>query len=192
MSRINPTAIAFAALLAASPAMAQSTTPGGGAPDTATSGGATPAGRNAAAPGTAATVGSTTPNAAPNAAPGLGTTGTGMGGNGATASASASHNAVLAENGAVRASMVVGASVYNDKAEKLGSVNDILLDKDHKATEAVISVGGILGVGAKLVTVPYAKLSFPDKVDANNSRVMLPGMTSDALNGMPTFHYAAQ
>jgi hypothetical protein len=49
-------------------------------------------------------------------------------------------------NGEIRASRVIGAAVYNGKDQKIGSVDDILLDKDHKATQAVISVGGVLGV----------------------------------------------
>lgn len=143
-----------------------------------------PAGRDAGAPGAAPTIGATTPNAAP----GTGTSRTGMaGGDGAS-----SHNPVRTADDAIRASMVVGASVYNDKEEKLGTVNDILLDKTHKATEVVLSVGGVLGVGGKLVTVPFDKLNFPTSINADNARVMLPGMTSDALTGLPTFHDAAQ
>ncbi|HMI15857.1 MAG TPA: PRC-barrel domain-containing protein, partial [Bradyrhizobium sp.] len=46
-----------------------------------------------------------------------------------------------------RASKVVGLSVYNDKNESVGSINDLLTDKNGKVTAVVIGVGGFLGVG---------------------------------------------
>ncbi len=87
---------------------------------------------------------------------------------------------------------MIGESVYNDKNEKVGSVDDILLGKDEKATRAVISVGGVLGVGAKLVAVPYSQLKFSPTIDDKTSRVMIPGVDENALNGMPTFHFASK
>ena len=56
-----------------------------------------------------------------------------------------------------RASKVAGLSVYNDKNESIGSINDLLMDKSGSVKAAVISVGGFLGVGAHLVAVPYEK-----------------------------------
>lgn len=183
-----------------------------GAGVTAAPGLAQTGGSTAGSPGTDSTgtgTGAATGTGVGNAGrPGVGTTGTDTGagagvGTGAGAGTGAgggmlgggntsTHNPALADNGDVRASKVIGSSVYNDKNEKLGTVDDILVGKDQKAAQVVLSVGGVLGVGAKLVTVPYEKVKFPDNVDNNNSRVMLPGMTADALNGMPDFHYAAR
>jgi hypothetical protein len=100
-------------------------------------------------------------------------------------------NPVLADNGKVRTSKVIGASVYNDKDQKLGTIDDILVGDDHKADQAVISIGGVLGVGGKLVSIPYDQLKFPEKLGNDTARVMLPGKDENALNGMPTFHYAS-
>ncbi len=51
----------------------------------------------------------------------------------------------------MRASKVVGASVYNDEDGSIGSADDLLLsDSVHKAGTAVISVGGFPGMGSKL------------------------------------------
>ena len=52
-----------------------------------------------------------------------------------------------------RASKVAGLSVYNDKNESIGSINDLLMDKSGSVKAAVISVGGFLGVGAKEVAL---------------------------------------
>jgi sporulation protein YlmC with PRC-barrel domain len=59
-----------------------------------------------------------------------------------------------------RVSKVAGLSVYNDSNESIGSINDLLMDKSGSVKAAVISVGGFLGVGARLVAVPYDKIKF--------------------------------
>jgi sporulation protein YlmC with PRC-barrel domain len=59
-----------------------------------------------------------------------------------------------------RASKVVGLSVYNEKNESLGSINDILMDKGGNIKAVVLGVGGFLGVGEHLVAVPFDKIKF--------------------------------
>ena len=59
-----------------------------------------------------------------------------------------------------RASKVVGLSVYNDKNESLGSINDLLMDKSGNIKGVVIGVGGFLGVGEHLVAVALDKVKF--------------------------------
>ncbi|MEO6842459.1 MAG: PRC-barrel domain-containing protein [Bradyrhizobium sp.] len=59
-----------------------------------------------------------------------------------------------------RTSKVVGLNVYNDSNESVGSINDLLTDKSGNIKAAVISVGGVLGVGAQLVAVPFDKIKF--------------------------------
>jgi len=87
----------------------------------------------------------------------------------------------------LRLSKVIGASVYNDQNQKVGSVDDVLVPGTSSTSTAdataVISVGGFLGMGSKLVTVPYSKLQVA------NDKIIMPGASKDALNGMPTYHY---
>jgi sporulation protein YlmC with PRC-barrel domain len=59
-----------------------------------------------------------------------------------------------------RASKVVGLSVYNDKNENVGSINDLLTDRNGNIKAVVIGVGGFLGVGTHLVAVPFEKIKF--------------------------------
>ena len=59
-----------------------------------------------------------------------------------------------------RASKLVGLSVYNDKNESVGSINDLLTDKSGNIKAVVIGVGGFLGVGEHLVAVPFDKVKF--------------------------------
>ena len=84
----------------------------------------------------------------------------------------------------VRASKVVGASVYNDQNQSIGSIDDVLMgDSSHKADTAVISVGGFLGMGSKLVSVPF------DQLKIENDKIVMPGATKASLEGMPDYHY---
>src|SRR6266516_3609642 len=59
-----------------------------------------------------------------------------------------------------RASKMVGLSVYNDKNESVGSINDFLSDKNGNIKAVVIGVGGFLGVGEHLVAIPFEKIKF--------------------------------
>jgi len=90
--------------------------------------------------------------------------------------------AVKLENG-VRASKLIGATVYTEQNEGIGSVDDLVMTEGNKVTVAVVAVGGFLGLGSKLVAVPFDQL----KRDAD--RVVLPGVTKDMLSAMPNFVY---
>ena len=59
-----------------------------------------------------------------------------------------------------RSSRIVGSAVYNDRDERIGTVDDLMVGQDGRISEAVLSVGGFLGLGAKLVAVPYGQLRF--------------------------------
>lgn len=63
-------------------------------------------------------------------------------------------------NGNWRTSKIVGLNVYNEANESLGSINDLLTDKEGNIKAVVIGVGGFLGVGEHLIAVPYDKVKF--------------------------------
>lgn len=57
----------------------------------------------------------------------------------------------------------------------------------------IISVGGFLGVGTKLVAVPYNQLKLGDtKSASSDNKVVMPGATKDSLKALPEFHYTAR
>jgi sporulation protein YlmC with PRC-barrel domain len=86
----------------------------------------------------------------------------------------------------VRSSKIVGASVYNDQNQSIGSIDDVLMnDADHKASTVVVSVGGFLGMGAKLVSVPF------DQLKIGNDKIVMPGATKASLEGMPEYRYTS-
>ena len=59
-----------------------------------------------------------------------------------------------------RASKIVGLNVYNDKNESIGSINDLLTDRNGNIKAVVLGVGGFLGVGEHLVAVAFDKIKF--------------------------------
>jgi sporulation protein YlmC with PRC-barrel domain len=111
----------------------------------------------------------------------------------APASTPSERNAALTDEGNVRASKLVGSAVYNDHDEKIGSVDDIILGKGNNADAVIVSVGGFLGAGAKLVSVPYAQLRLGDTKNASSdNKVVLPGATKDTLRALPEFRYTTR
>ncbi len=92
--------------------------------------------------------------------------------------------ATVKMDGGTRASKVIGASVTNSSNQEVGTVNDLIMDKDNKIILGVISLGGILGVGGKLVAVPFPSLHIDD-----GGKVTLPNGSKDSLNKMPGFTY---
>jgi sporulation protein YlmC with PRC-barrel domain len=95
-----------------------------------------------------------------------------------------SDSAYYTADNKLRTSKVVGASVYNDQDQKIGKIDDILVSRDDKTSTAVISVGGFLGVGSKLVAVPY------DQLKVERDKITLPGASEASLKGLPDYHYS--
>ena len=63
-------------------------------------------------------------------------------------------------DGEWRASKLAGVNVYNDANEKIGDINDVILDKSGKAEKVILGVGGFLGMGEHYVAVPFEKLKW--------------------------------
>ena len=83
-----------------------------------------------------------------------------------------------------RASKVVGSSVVNDANQTIGKIDDLLVTRDGKEPYAVLSVGGFLGMGSRLVVIRYDSLKFAD------NKIVLPGGTKDGLKMLPAFQYS--
>jgi len=81
----------------------------------------------------------------------------------ATTAAPAAASDTSSFKGTWRTSKLVGLNVYNDSNESLGSINDLLADKNGDIKAVVIGVGGFLGVGEHLVVVPMDKVKFVDE-----------------------------
>lgn len=80
-----------------------------------------------------------------------------------------------------RASKLVGLAVYNDSNEKLGDINEVLIDNGGKINAIVIGVGGFLGVGEHNIAVSFDKLKWVDEpIRSASTAPAAPGGSSTA------------
>src|SRR5215510_7597887 len=64
----------------------------------------------------------------------------------------------------IAAEKVEGTNVYNVAGDKLGTVDDIMIDKvSGKAIYAVMSFGGFLGIGEKQHPLPWSSLKYDER-----------------------------
>lgn len=81
------------------------------------------------------------------------------------------------------ASSLLGNDVYNKDGEDLGDVKEFMIDMaSGKVAYAVLSFGGLMGMGDKLFAVPWAAL----ELDTSNKRFTL-NVLKDALKDAPGF-----
>lgn len=86
-----------------------------------------------------------------------------------------------------RVSKLIGSDVKNDKGEKIGTVDDVVVAPGGQLTIAVLQVGGFLGIGSHKVAIPVRQLELPSKV----GKPVLPGATQDSLKKLPEFEYTS-
>jgi sporulation protein YlmC with PRC-barrel domain len=74
----------------------------------------------------------------------------------------------------VYASKIIGASVKNAQGESLGKIDELVIDPhDAKIKAAVVSVGGVLGIGAKSVAIPWDKVTMGSGTDRDTVLVAM-------------------
>lgn len=85
----------------------------------------------------------------------------------------------------IRASKLIGMEVYNREDKHLGEIHDIVLDRSLKHVGyAVLSYGGIAGMGDKLFAIPYRNIEFGSGTMA--TRAYLP-LDINVLKNAPGF-----
>src|SRR5215211_6739317 len=75
-----------------------------------------------------------------------------------------------------RASKLVGVDVFGADNQRIGDINEVLLNKDGMAEAVVIGVGGFLGIGEKNVAVPFKSLEWTTEPRATTG-TMVPDTT---------------
>jgi sporulation protein YlmC with PRC-barrel domain len=88
-----------------------------------------------------------------------------------------------------RASKLIGTPVYNEQGEKVGSIDDLIVTPDRALSYAIVSVGGFLGLGGRLVAIPVEQIRVEIRVEQD--KLVLPGATKEALQKVPEFKYAS-
>lgn len=81
------------------------------------------------------------------------------------------------------ASTLAGDDIYNDREEKLGRVEEIMLDVvDGRVSYVVLSFGGFIGMGNKLFAIPWQAF----RLDEANRRFIL-DVPKETLERAPGF-----
>jgi sporulation protein YlmC with PRC-barrel domain len=85
--------------------------------------------------------------------------------------------------GSARASKLIGSRVYQGDTS-IGHIEDMLVDLDRTSLTAVIlSVGGFLGLGDKLVAVPV------NQIKVSSEARFTTDLTREQLAGAPAFDF---
>src|SRR5262245_6214995 len=84
----------------------------------------------------------------------------------------------------VRATKLIGSTVKIDRNERIGSIDDIIIDEKGQLY-AILEVGGFLGLGGRRVALPYSNL----KIDSASGTVTVPGASMEQLEKAPVFAY---
>lgn len=89
--------------------------------------------------------------------------------------------------GDMRASKLIGSTVYNDANENIGDINEIVLGKDGKIAAVIIGVGGFLKLGERDVAVPFDQIKM--SVDAENNSRLTTALSRDSLTNAPAWSW---
>jgi sporulation protein YlmC with PRC-barrel domain len=79
---------------------------------------------------------------------------------------------------------ILGHPVFNDKDERVGSIEDIIIAPDKAVSYAIINAGGFTGLTKHDVAIPVSQLKLVD------NKLVLAGATKEALKASPPFEYA--
>ena len=71
-----------------------------------------------------------------------------------------------------RASDAIGQAVYNKANEKVGDIEDVLIDGDGRVLAAVLVVGGFLGIGEHKVAITYRSFQM-SRDPAGKSKIII-------------------
>ena len=82
-----------------------------------------------------------------------------------------------------RAIKIIDQMVKNVQGEELGEVDDLIMSRNGKIKKVILSVGGFLGVGDRLVAVPFKSLQIGEKGD------IVYNVTKQQLENHPVFSY---
>jgi sporulation protein YlmC with PRC-barrel domain len=115
------------------------------------------------------------------ASPALAQTSTSPTPRGPSATSQPSRAAMPSDIQSMKVGDLVGKSVYDDKGERIGEVDDVVVNKSTKQTAAVIGVGGFLGIGERKAAVPVSELK------VQGDKIVGSGLTKDAVKSMAEY-----
>lgn len=92
------------------------------------------------------------------------------------------------QSGQFSAKKLQDAAVYSQQNNtKIGAVSKLVLDSQGQLQQAVVDVGGFLGMGSKPVALSPDQMKIMQKKNGNDIRVYV-AMTKDQLKALPTYN----
>jgi sporulation protein YlmC with PRC-barrel domain len=89
---------------------------------------------------------------------------------------------------AIRTKKVVGTKVKDASGQRIGEVEDVVLDKmSNDIMFAVLSFGGFLGIGEKFHPVPWSSLNYDENQDSyvvNFTKEQLKAAPADSIEAL--------
>jgi sporulation protein YlmC with PRC-barrel domain len=81
---------------------------------------------------------------------------------------------------------ILGQTVYNEKNERVGAIDDVIVTGDKSVSYAIINAANFLGLEKHDVAVPVSRFQLM------GNRLVLAGATKEAMQSYPAFEYAPQ
>ena len=78
---------------------------------------------------------------------------------------------------------VLGQLVFNEKNEKVGAIDEIIVSPTKALSYAIVGAGGLLGVAKHDVAIPVSQFS------QSGGKLVLAGASKEAIRAMPPFEY---
>jgi sporulation protein YlmC with PRC-barrel domain len=78
----------------------------------------------------------------------------------------------------------LGKTVVNEKGEKVGKIDDVIITPEKAISYVIIGAGGFLGIAKHDVAIPVTQLKH------EGDKIVLPGATKEAVKALPKFEYA--
>lgn len=94
-----------------------------------------------------------------------------------------------------RASKLIGVKIYNEQNERLGDINEIIVDQTGKTLGYVVGVGGFLGMGEHDIFVEPSKIKFvnePVRAAAAPATNTAPATKDNAMTTRPASNTQAR
>jgi sporulation protein YlmC with PRC-barrel domain len=89
------------------------------------------------------------------------------------------------ESGQWRGSKLVGLNVFGADNQKIGDINEVIIDRQGQAKAIVIGVGGFLGLGEKNVAIPFDRVQWDVGSDRAAGALTSPDVARTATGAQP-------
>lgn len=87
----------------------------------------------------------------------------------------------------IQASELISADIKTNDEEDVGSVTDLIIDKDGKVAAVVVGVGGFLGMAEKDVAISWDEVTMSRDSENSDELDLRINMTRDDLHAAPSY-----